>query len=66
MVHKDGLFISWKNVSVRIAKQLYMIMRESFVCMAELQQEDYWSTKIQNRQLAVYELLKICDAVDAS
>ena len=65
MEHKNGLFISWKNASAIIAMQLYIILWESFVCKAELQQDDYWSTKINNRQLAVYELLKICDAVDA-
>ena len=65
MEHKDSLFISWENASAIISKQLYIILWESFVCKAELQQDDYWSTKIHNRQLAVYELLKICDAVDA-
>lgn len=65
MEHKEGLFISWENASAIISKQLYIILWESFVCKAKLQQVDYWSTKIHNRQLSVYELLKICDAVDA-
>jgi len=65
MERKNSLFISWENASVMIAKQLYIILWESFVCKAELQQVDYWSTKIHNRQLSVYELLRICDAVDA-
>ena len=65
MEHKEGLFISWENASAIISKQLYIILWESFVCKAELQHDDYWSTKINNRQLSVYELLKICDAVDA-
>ena len=65
MEHKEGLFISWENASAIISKQLYIILWESFVCKAKLQHDDYWSTKINNRQLSVYELLKICDAVDA-
>ena len=59
MEHKEGLFISWENASAIISKQLYIILWESFVCKAELQHDDYWSTKINNRQLSVYELLKI-------
>jgi len=65
MEHKEALFISWDNASVMIAKQLYIILWKSFVCRSEYQQEDYWCTKVHNHQLAVYELIKICDAVNA-
>lgn len=65
MEYKEGLFISWDNASVMIAKQLYIILWESFVCKAEFQQDDYWCTKIHNSQLAIYELAMICDALKA-